>query len=273
VRRACAGVDAVLHAAAHVHIGWTQEDLHRAINIEGTRNIARGARAAGARLVYVSSINGLGLGRLESPADEESALPGVVACPYVTSKREAERVVLDEVSRGLEGMIVNPSLMFGPWDWKPSSGRMMLQVAKGMPLAPRGAANFCDVRDVAAGCIAAARIGKPGRNYVLGAYNMTYFEFWQRIARIVGAKPPRFRMGPIIQYGGAIGGDLWTKISRREGEVNSAMLGLSAQSHCFSSDRAKRELGYVVRPLDESLTDAWNWFVEHGYVKRRSKTG
>jgi dihydroflavonol-4-reductase len=272
VRRACAGVDAVLHAAAHVHIGWTQEDLHRAINIEGTRNIARGARAAGARLVYVSSINALGLGKLESPADEESALPGVVACPYVTSKREAERVLLDEVANGLEGMIVNPSLMFGPWDWKPSSGRMMLEVAKGALVGPRGAANFCDVRDVASGCIAAARIGKPGRNYVLGAYNSTYFDFWQRIARIVGARPPRVRVGPFIAYCGGIGGDLWARVSNREPAINSAMIGLSAQSHCFSSDRAKRELGYVVRPLDETLADAWAWFVQHGYVKPRLKS-
>src|SRR4029453_13151318 len=75
-KRACQGIDAVIHAAGHVHIGWRQADVHRAINVEGTRNVAVAAREAGARLVHISPVNALGLGRLENPADEESALPG-----------------------------------------------------------------------------------------------------------------------------------------------------------------------------------------------------
>src|SRR5205823_14744119 len=140
---------------------------HLRINVFGTQNVAAAARAAGARLVHVSSINALGLGRLDAPADEESALPGIVECPYVVTKREAERVVLNEVAQGLWATIVNPSLMLGPWDWKPSSGKMLL-AARFAPLAPTGAANFCDVRDVAAGAIAAAERGTPGHRFVLG---------------------------------------------------------------------------------------------------------
>lgn len=273
VRRACQGIDAVIHAAAHVHIGWTQAELHREINVEGTRNVAGGALQAGARLVYVSSINALGLGRLDAPADEDSPLPGIVECPYVLSKRQAERVVLDHCGRGLPGSIVNPSLMFGPWDWKPSSGQMLLEVAKGTPIAPRGAANFCDVRDVAAGCILAARRGESGRRYVLGAHNATYLELWQRMARVAGVAPPRFRMGPIVRMCGRVGGDLWARVTGKEGAVNSAVIGLSEQSHCFSSARAERELGYSIRPLDETLADTWNWFVERGYVRSTKVAG
>jgi dihydroflavonol-4-reductase len=273
VRQACQGVDGVIHCAAHVHIGWTQIELHREINVEGTRSVARSAREGGARMVYVSSINALGLGRLESPADEESPLPGIVRCPYVVSKQQAEEVVLEECGRGLHGVIVNPSLMFGPWDWKPSSGQMMLEVVRGAPLAPRGAANFCDVRDVAAGCIAALQKGKVGRRYVLGAHNETYFDLWQRMARVAGVAGPKFRMGPIVRICGSMGGDLWACLTGREGVVNSAMVRLSAQEHCFSSARAQAELGYTIRPLDESLEDAWNWFIEHGYAQRRRAAG
>src|SRR5438046_997000 len=61
VAQACRGVSIVIHSAGHVHLGWRQLDQHRAINVEGTRNVAAAARAVGARLVHVSAINALGL--------------------------------------------------------------------------------------------------------------------------------------------------------------------------------------------------------------------
>src|SRR5262245_43975009 len=81
VAEACRGVDVVIHSAGHVHLGWKQIDQHRQINVEGASNVATAARSAGVRLVHVSAINALGLGRLREPADEESPLPGIVNCP------------------------------------------------------------------------------------------------------------------------------------------------------------------------------------------------
>ena len=34
-----------------------------------------------------------------------------------------------KMESGLLAVILNPGFMLGPWDWKPSSGRMLLQVA------------------------------------------------------------------------------------------------------------------------------------------------
>src|SRR5262245_32645857 len=64
VAEACRGVEIVIHSAGHVQLGWKQLDQHRQINVEGARNIAIAARTAGLRLVHVSAINALGLGRL-----------------------------------------------------------------------------------------------------------------------------------------------------------------------------------------------------------------
>jgi dihydroflavonol-4-reductase len=267
VERACEGIDVILHCAGHVHIGWTQMDLARAINVEGTRHVAAAARHAAARLVHVSTINALGLGRLNEPADEETARPGSVECPYVVTKREAEQVVLDEVGRGLWATIVNPSTMFGPWDWKPSSGKMILEVTRFAPFAPLGAGNFCDARDVAAGTIAAAQRATPGRRYVLGGHNLTFWDAWRQIAQLAGKRGPRLPMGPIVRAIGAPACTLMTWLTRREGSANTAAMAMGRQEHCFSSERAKRELGYTIRPLEQTLADAWAWFREHGYVR------
>jgi dihydroflavonol-4-reductase len=263
------GIQTVIHSAGHVHIGWSQADLHQAVNVEGTRNLALAAQKVQARLVYVSSVNALGLGTRDVEADEDSAQPGITPCPYVTSKRAAEDLVQERVSGGLDAVIVNPGFMLGPWDWRPSSGRMMLEVAtRFAPLAPAGSFNVCDVRDVSAGTIAAARRGSAGRKYILGGHNLSYFELWKKMARLAGKKGPLMPAGPLQRIVGGSLGDLWYRLTGREPDLNSAGVSMSSQHHRFKSDRAIRELEYKIRPLEQTLQDAWNWFVEYGYVKR-----
>jgi dihydroflavonol-4-reductase len=263
---ACRGIDIVIHSAGHVQLGWQQLEQHRAINVEGARNVAIAARAAGARMVHVSAINALGLGTMDQPADEESGLPGIVACPYPVTKRESEQVVLEEVDRGLDATIVNPGCMFGPWDWKPSSGKMLLAVAKFAPIYPVGAVSFCDARDVAAGTIAAASQGKTGRRYILAGHNLWYKDAWQRMARLAGRRGPVSPMGPAFRAIVAPLLDAYTKITGHEGDANSAILMLGRQQHCFTSRRAETELGSRVRAFEETLGDSWSWFRERGYA-------
>src|SRR5262245_2078595 len=266
VAAACQGVQRVIHAAGYVHLGWSQLELHRQINVEGTRNVAIAAREAGIRMVHVSGINALGLGRLDHPADEESGLPGIIEIPYVVTKRESEQAVLDEVARGLDALIVNPGCMFGPWDWKPSSGRMLLAVARFAPAYPLGAVTFCDVRDVAAGTLAASPLGRRGGRYILGGHNLSYREAWRQMRRLAGKLSPLVPMGPIIRTIAAPILNLHTWLTGYEGEINSAVLKLGRQQHCFSSRRAETELGYKVRPFTETLGDTWDWFRQRGYA-------
>ena len=269
VEAAVRGTDCVIHAAAHVQVGWTQSELHRQINVEGTRLVAEAALRHRARLVHISTINTLGLGLLENPADEESGLPGLVPCHYVTSKKHAEEAVQLAATRGLDTVIIHPGFCLGPWDWKPSSGRMLLAVNRGTMVAPSGATNVSDVRDVCAGVAAAAKLAPAGRRYILGGHNLTYLDAWQVFARVGGHAGPRFRVGPIARWLGSVGSDVWTHCTGEEGEINSASIGIGSQQTCFSSGRAVRELGYQIRPLEETVADAWDWFCEHGYVGRQ----
>jgi dihydroflavonol-4-reductase len=262
------GVSCVVHSAAFVHCGWKHGDEMREINVEGTRRIARAARRAGARLVHVSSVDAIGLRPDGGPADEETP-PGVMPeCPYVVTKREAERAVLAEVERGLDAVIVNPVYMLGPWDWKPSSGRMLLEVAAGKGLfAPPGGNDFVDVRDVAAGIIAAVEKGRTGRRYILGGHGLSYLDAWRVMARVTGRMQPLgFAPKPFVRLAGWVG-DLAAAFRRREGDVNSAATTMSMLDHNFSCRRAQDELGYSFRPLDDTVQDAWDWFVARGYAK------
>jgi dihydroflavonol-4-reductase len=262
------GAACVIHSAAMVHCGWKHLDEMREVNVEGTRRIARAARRAGARLVHVSSVDAIGLEPDGSPADEDTRPGGMPECPYVVTKREAEAAVLDEVAAGLDAVIVNPVYMIGPWDWKPSSGRMLLEVGAGKGLfAPPGSNDFVDVRDVAAGILAALDRGKAGRRYILGGHSLSYLGAWRVFARAAGRMQP-LGMAPrgIVRTAGLVG-DLAAALLGREPDVNSAATRMSLLAHNFSCRRAETELGYHYRPFEETVQDAWNWFVARGYAR------
>ena len=267
VLRAASGVDAILHSAAQIHLGWQELNLSQRVNVEGTRAVVAAAKREKARLVHVSTVNTLAIGNREGTVDEDTQEDGQVPCTYVVSKRQAERVTVEAAQNGLEACIVHPGFMLGPWDWKPSSGRMLIEVGKRWtPLAPSGGCSVCDVRDVARGVLLAMERGAVGRHYILAGENMTYRELWTKIAIAWRKQPPRVVMRwPARFLIGAIG-DVAAKFRGIETDINSAALKMSSQFHCYTSQRARDELGYAVRPADESIADARAWFQKHGYI-------
>jgi len=265
VRLACQGVSQIVHAAAIVHIGWSGLELQRAVNVAGTSHVGNAARDAGARMVHVSSVDTVGLSTTDEPADEDAPFQGKVSCSYVVSKGEAEATVLDLASRGLQAVVVNPGFMLGPWDWKPSSGRMLIKVAKSFtPLAPPGGLSVCDVRDVSSGILAALEQGQAGQRYIMAGHNCSILELWRRFKQVSGGRPPLAKAWiPTVMTAGRCG-DLVAKLTGREPDINSAAVRMSRLSHFYSSRRAERELGYSNRALEETIHEAWQWFREHG---------
>ena len=270
IQRAVDGAACVVHSAAMVHVGWRHLEEMRLVNVEGTRVVARAARRAGARLIHVSSVDALGLRSDGMPADEQTPPGGMLECPYVVTKREAEAVVLEEVERGLDAVIVNPVYMIGPCDWRPSSGRMLLEVGAGYgTFAPPGSNDFVDVRDVAQGILAAMRRGASGRRYILGGQPLSYLDAWRIFARVSGRMQPLgIAPAPLVHVAGWCG-DLAGLLTRRELPVNSAATGMSLLQHNFSCVRAEAELGYTRRPFELAVQDAWDWFIGHGYAPHR----
>lgn len=273
VRAAMRDVRCVIHAAADTHIGWRDLERQRLINVQGTLNTAAAAREFGARLVHVSSVDALAAAATPQQLVDESTPDACkLPCTYVVTKRQAEQEVRRQIELGLDAVIVNPGFMLGPWDWKPSSGRMLLSLSKGWtPAAPVGGMSGCDARDVAQATIAAAERAPTGRNFILAGENLSYLSAWRLFAREAGRPVPLFRMGPLVRYAIGYGGDLWARVSGQERDINSAMLRMSGMYHYYSSDLARRELGYASRPFTETVRDAWQWLREYHYAPPDSR--
>lgn len=268
VRAACQGVRAVIHCAGIVQLGWSTSRGHQEVNAAGAKNVAACAHDLQLRLVHVSTVNGLAFGKDPEVANEDTPLTGQeVPCNYVLSKRAADREIRQRAQNGLDAVIVYPGFMLGPWDWKPSSGSMILQLARGGSwFAPRGGCSVCDVRDVASGIIAAARSTCCGGRYILAGHNISYLELWREIADITDSRQPALRLGPLAARVTGRVADLYGAVRGVEPLVNSASVAMSSCYHYYSSDRARQELDYEVRGWQASLADAWQWLCEYGYV-------
>lgn len=271
--RALSGVGQVYHCAASVSQWQGNRELNRKVNVHGTINVLdAGLKARVKRVVYVSTVDTLGLSSKENPADEEWPEHDSMAKfknPYADTKFEAEQEALKFLQKGLDLVIVKPTYMIGEWDIKPTSGQMVVQVAKGRaPAYPGGGNNFVDVLDVCEGMALAMQKGKTGEAYILAndKGNLSYGEFFTIVAEVVGVKPPKFQ----IPYPAALLGgyffDLAGRLFRFEPDVNSVTARMGYAPHYFTCKKAIRDLGIPQSPIQGAVKRAAVWFSKYRYL-------
>ncbi len=258
--------DAVIHSAAMIHLGWHRMEESMRTNRDGTATVAEAALRRGCRMVHIGTVNTLALANGGKLANEETLITPATAqvpCAYVASKLASVEVVRQAISRGLDATCVHPGFMLGPWDWKPSSGRMLLELGRRyIPACPTGGCSICDVRDVAAGVVAALDRGQSGRHYIMAGENWRYRKLWGELARRMGRPAPIFPCGPLVRVGVAAYSLIKLRWTQLETDVNSASLKVSSQLHWYDSARARAELGYTNRDIHETLDDAAAWIRE-----------
>lgn len=139
-RAALAGMDCVLHLAARVHVmrdaATNPLAQYRAVNVDGTLNLARQAAAAGVRrFVFVSSVKVNGEERAAAYTEADTPMPEDA---YALSKWEVEQGLRQiAAATGLEVVILRPPLVYGPGVGA-NFLALMHAVARGIPL-PLGA--------------------------------------------------------------------------------------------------------------------------------------
>jgi dihydroflavonol-4-reductase len=276
LRAAMAGIRHVFHVAADYRL-WARDSSEIfAANVDGTRNVMQEALRAGVeRVVYTSSVATLGLRADGSPADESVPLSveqGIGA--YKRSKIAAERLVETMVREDqLPAVIVNPSTPIGPRDVKPTpTGRIIVEAACGrMPGFLDTGLNFVHVDDVAEGHLAALRRGVIGERYILGGENVVLADTLAEVARLVGRRPPRFRIPRAVVIPVACLAEAKAWLTGREPFTTLDGLRLAEHHMFFTAAKAERDLGFHARPYRQALADAIDWFRTAGYLNGTRK--
>jgi dihydroflavonol-4-reductase len=271
LKRACTGCEALFHAAADYRL-WAPKprELYKT-NVDGTRALLQAAADAGiSRAVYTSSVATLKASDGVLPSDETMlASYEETIGHYKRSKVMAEKVAGDFVAEGFPIVVVKPSAPAGPRDVKPTpTGRTILDAAAGkIPVYVNTGLNIVHVDDVADGHWLAYERGQPGESYILGGTDMTLLEILTDIAHLVGRKPPTIRLPHNVVLPIAYLSELAARFTGNTPAATVESVQLSKKMMFFSSEKAKRELGYRARPAIEAFEDAIRWFRDQGYLK------
>jgi len=224
-------------------------------------------------MVYVSSTGAIPEQPHGTPITEVSQFtpcdPKKVVGAYSQSKATATQMVLDAVRvMGLKACVVHPSGILGPNDHAlGETSRTVLQIIKGeMPMGMQGSFNLCDVRDLAAGTIAAVDKGRDGECYILANEPVTLKEMCDMLQKECSAK----KISIFLPLGLA---DKIAQTLEKQAEKNGKkplMTTFSvynlARNNVFDYSKAQRELGYTTRSYQETIHDEVQWMIEEGLI-------
>ncbi|MBS0009866.1 MAG: NAD-dependent epimerase/dehydratase family protein [Bacteroidales bacterium] len=270
VSKAAAGCDYIIHTAAITDQTLPCLDDYLKVNVEATQNIIDAGLSNGIkRLIYISSTNSIGYGNSEEPGTEETPpMKPYTESYYAISKQRAEQKVLDAVNNsGLNALILNPSFMIGPYDSKPSSGRLLLVGYRSkIVFLPAGGRNFVPVEDVAIAACNALTKGSRGQKYLLVNANLTYGEFYELVDEITGYK--RFKIiipSWLVKVTGLLGSV--ASYSGRQVLLNRNNARILTVKNFYSAEKAIKELDFPQSDIRTAIAKALDWFKDNNYIR------
>lgn len=264
LRRAFSGAEEVYHLAAVVS---TRSDVGRliwSVNMDGARNAARAAREAGVRrFVHFSSIVVFDPDPRDVPLDEgRRRVSGPAHSPYSLSKVMGERVVREEISKGLDAVVVHPTVVVGPYETHHEGIVQNLigaHMSGTLPAMIDGGFNLVDAEDVALGAIAAAEKGRTGESYILGGRWYTVEDVLAITESLSGRRRPRMRVPMKVARAALPFVSLGAGLLRAKAPYNREELNQLEGNPDIRSDKAAKELGYAPRPIDDSVRRIQTW--------------
>ncbi len=264
------GAEVVINAAAVTDTWPNQGHLYWKVNVDGVQNVIQAVKENDVkRLIHVGTANSFGPGDMSSPGTEKNAFAGAdYKLDYITSKYKAQEMILKEVNENnLPALIVNPTFMIGPYDVKPSSGKMIISVIQGkVPGYAPGGRNFVYVKDVAQAIVNAVEKGKVGECYILGSTNLSYKDMFAKIAGLFDVKPPSLGIPgfAVLIYGKIL--SIIGKLSGKEPVISYPLAVISNEDHYYSSEKAVRELGMPQTDIDFAISESVEWFKDKKYL-------
>ena len=266
----------VIHCASMVTVNPNYSEKLMAVNVGGTRNIITKVlnHPECEKMVYVSSTgaipeepHGVKIREVNkfTPCD-----PKKVVGAYSQSKATATQMVLDAVSvMGLKACVVHPSGILGPNDHAiGETTGTLLQIIKGeMPMGMQGSFNLCDVRDLAAGTIAAVDKGRVGECYILANEPVTLKEICKMLRKECKAKRIAFYLPLGLAHKIALSMEKKAEKTGKKPMMTTFSVYNLARNNVFDYSKAQRELGYTTRPYQETIHDEVQWMIKEGLIE------
>ncbi|BBE31328.1 dihydroflavonol-4-reductase [Tepiditoga spiralis] len=264
IYNALKGSDIVFHLAAIISImpGMKQKVFN--VNVNGTKNVIKACFELGiSKLIYTSSVHALEEPVKGSNIDETLCFdPKKTSGIYGKSKAVAALEVQKAIKKGLNAVIICPTGVIGPYDFKLSEmGSMIFDTMnKKMKMCVNGSFDFVDVRDIVNGEIEAMKKGKNGNVYILSGHKINFYDLVNEIKKIENLDYKTVflpkSLTNIISWFSPFYYKLFKKIPR----FTPYTMHTISRNYTFSFENAKNELNYFPQPLEKTLKDTIDWF-------------
>jgi dihydroflavonol-4-reductase len=263
---AMAGVQHVYHLAGIAHLWTRQKAEFVRINVRGTEMVLRAAAEQRVERVVHCSTESILLPKRPAKnvwIDDDTAPPYAdMPGPYTRSKHLAEQAALAAARSGLDVRIVSPTVPIGANDsnMTPPAAMLAMFLAGRSPVFLDCILNLVDVRDVAAGMVLSAERGRLGQRYVLGGDNMSLRELLGLLELISKRRMPKRALPASAAFAAAALAEwLADRVTGRRPLATREGVRLALRSARFDSRKARRELGYEPRPIQQALAETLQW--------------
>ncbi len=266
------GVEEVIHAAGHYPTVSLDRDAVMRRGVAEMRNVLSAARDAHVkRLVYVSSLSTIAPSSSPLRLSDERDFyhPGTVRDAYFDVKyameMEAYRFVAQE---GLDVVVVNPTIVLGPGDVKPTSGALLVNLAKGrVPALIDANINVVSARAVAAATVAALVKGRAGQRYVIGGENTTFAAVVREAAKLLGVEAPTTHVPFAVARAASLASEVAAKfVTKKPPMLPLEFVDILQHARHVSSEKARRDLALPDTRVTELLAESIAWFREAGKI-------
>ncbi len=272
IERSLDGVARVFHLAGVVGHRAADDAKLRSVNVDGARNVLAACTRAGVeRVVFTSSVATIGpAGGPRHPRDEGAWLldgdDGRVDFRYGRAKAAGEQAALEAAAGGLHVVVTNPGFAIGPGDVHRVSSWPVEEYARGrLRFTVDGGLSYVDARDIAVGHLLAEEHGRPGERYILtnDEGNLSHRDFFALVGRVTGRPRRQLHLSagmlrPVLRAGSAL---------RLPLPLDDQELASSSHWWFFTAAKARAELGFTVRPIEDTVRDTAEWLRADGYHK------
>ncbi len=280
LRTAMAGCDDVYYCVVDTR-GWLKDPapLFRT-NVEGTRNvleIAKDIQKDGAlqRFIFTSSYVTVGRRRGHTASEEDVIADLKSLTPYVRSRVQAENLVMQYVrDYGLPAVAMCVSTTYGAGDWgRTPHGAIIAGAAFGkLPFVMKGIElEAVGIDDAARALTLAAEHGKVGERYLISEKMISNADVVRIAADAAGVPAPEKSVPLALSWTMAALGSAKARLRGTDEQLSLGSLRLMRAEAPLDCSKAKRELGWQPRPVEESIREAAKFWVGLRDAKRKSK--
>ncbi len=253
----------ILHCAGLVSFSPSDAELLKHVNIQGTANVVNVALSCNVKkLGFVSSIAALGRNSTQGVVNEDSYFKATkLDSNYAHTKYLSEQEVWRASAEGLDVVIVNPSVILGPGDWKKGSSRIFHKIYNGLKFYTNGSTGYVDVDDVASSLIQLLLSEVKNERFIVNGANLKYRDCFDRIAEALDRPKSFIKVTPFLKEVAWRVEAIKALFTRQRPLITQETVNSAMTNSTYTTSKIEKAIGFEFTDIDVSIKKYANWFL------------